>query len=945
MTPAPFEAPTLEALAALLPAYEFEAFIAQGGMGAVYKARQRSLDRDVAIKILPRELGADPEFRQSFETEARAMARLNHPNLIGVYDSGAIDGMLYIAMEYVNGKSLYYSAYNLAVDPPQAALIVKGICEGLAHAHENGVIHRDIKPANILLTPKRDPKIGDFGLARPSGSEGPGLIMGTPGYTAPEVITRPEHADRRSDIYAVGVILYELLTGQLQQANCPPPSTVGGCDRALDTIWQKATHPNPAFRYPDADQMAKDLGDWLNKAPGNSQRKLVAATGAPRALASVGKPAPAATSAQRPLPTSSGGSGVLVRNLIIISILLVSIAVTWKRYQQTKIDRAAEQQASEQQAADAKARAKAEAEAARLAAVQKVVTPERSTPAIDESPMESLERLRDDLAAGQRESMPIGTIRHGDSDFFLVPEAMSWQEAADFAAEHGGHLPIVRSEEDISWLGTHAKADSSLWLGAGKAGRANWTQIDGSPWKLKTPTGAGTYLAVDDLPMVRVRKSDDRFPFLIQWQRDGSNPASLEVVLQNTGDSIDQPNPSFPPGTLAHEDRHVLVVLHECDAAEASELAEKSGGHLMVPSSRSEAEWLAEELADTSASNGLWLGAEREDAEWKWITGEAWSFAHWDQGYPKREGDALTIHPDQGWRDADPSETASGFVIEWSKDNQNQDKAKPNKGSNGGVITSDDLAAKSKELLANLDQERKRNLAANAKSFQSDLETWLRRLNESETRRWRIEVANLKLLVKDDRIPNGIDPDDDIKLSQEMADSCETYLAKQKAIDATFLSSAERIRKAYLTRLKEAHADAKIRGQKELADSITEQAQAAAKIEDWLEEMGIENPTEDEEEDEDEDNYGDKRRDYGNNSSPFVGRWIWNDTPGVIWEAFPSGTVTCLTWGNLQGSWSENDEEINVRWRSGGIATLKKRGKRWVGVNTNGQKIELRPVN
>src|SRR5690606_26349649 len=209
-----FEAPSLELLAQLLPAYEFEAFIAQGGMGAVYKARQRSLDRDVAIKILPRELGEDPEFRQSFETEARAMARLNHPNLIGVYDSGDVDGMLYIVMEYVNGKALYHSSYNMAVEPAQAVAIVKAICEGLAHAHENGVIHRDIKPANILLTPKAEPKIGDFGLARPAGSDGPGLIMGTPGYTAPEILRHPEHADRRSDLYAVGVILFELLTGQ-----------------------------------------------------------------------------------------------------------------------------------------------------------------------------------------------------------------------------------------------------------------------------------------------------------------------------------------------------------------------------------------------------------------------------------------------------------------------------------------------------------------------------------------------------------------------------------------------------------------------------------------------------------------------------------------------------------------------------------------------------------
>ena len=268
MSSTSFEAPSLEVLSGLLPAYEFESFIAQGGMGAVYKARQRALDRDVAIKILPRELGEDPDFRQSFETEARAMARLNHPNLIGVYDSGDIDGMLYIVMEYVNGKSLYHSAYNLAVDPEQAAALVKGICDGLAHAHENGVIHRDIKPANILLNEKVVPKIGDFGLARPADSATPGLIMGTPGYTAPEIYDDPEHADVRTDIYAVGVILYELLTGHKpEDEDMHAPSTLIGCDPKLDVIWQKSTDPDPSRRYENAEDMAKDLAGWANRAP------------------------------------------------------------------------------------------------------------------------------------------------------------------------------------------------------------------------------------------------------------------------------------------------------------------------------------------------------------------------------------------------------------------------------------------------------------------------------------------------------------------------------------------------------------------------------------------------------------------------------------------------------------------------------------------------------
>jgi len=273
MTQPSFNAPAIEALGRMLPGYDFECLIAKGGMGAVYKAKQRSLARDVAIKVLPPEVGHDPQFRKSFETEAHAMARLNHPNLIGVYDSGEVDDMLYIVMEYVPGKSLYHSSYGKMVDPVQAVELIRGICAGLGHAHENGIIHRDIKPANVLLTPKAEPKIGDFGLARLVDSEGSGLVMGTPGYTAPEVISNPNGADHRSDLFSVGVILYELMTGQRQTAAAAPPSTICGCGPAIDDIWRRATHPNPANRFQTANDFRKVLAEWLATRDAAAKRK------------------------------------------------------------------------------------------------------------------------------------------------------------------------------------------------------------------------------------------------------------------------------------------------------------------------------------------------------------------------------------------------------------------------------------------------------------------------------------------------------------------------------------------------------------------------------------------------------------------------------------------------------------------------------------------------
>ncbi|MDB4354191.1 serine/threonine protein kinase, partial [Akkermansiaceae bacterium] len=213
--PTSFVAPSVEELTPLFPAYEIEGFIAQGGMGAVYRAQQKSLDRPVAIKILPREFGDDAQFRASFEAEAKAMARLNHPNLIGVYDFGDIDGMLFIIMEYVQGKALYYSIHKKAIDPKIALDLICKISRGLAHAHKGGILHRDIKPANILLDIEAQPKVGDFGLARPiDAKRGEGLAFGTPGYTAPEVYNNQFPVDQRSDIFSVGAMLFELVKGR-----------------------------------------------------------------------------------------------------------------------------------------------------------------------------------------------------------------------------------------------------------------------------------------------------------------------------------------------------------------------------------------------------------------------------------------------------------------------------------------------------------------------------------------------------------------------------------------------------------------------------------------------------------------------------------------------------------------------------------------------------------
>jgi serine/threonine protein kinase len=310
-----FHAPSPEELAPLFPKYQILSLIATGGMGAVYHAIQTSLERQVAIKILPVEFGKDPEFCEGFTAEARVMARLNHPNLISVYDFGEINEMLFIVMEYVPGLSVHGACNGSPLDPAEAIRLLTAICQGLAHAHQNGILHRDIKPANILLDSQLQPKIGDFGLARPLDAQvGEGeAIFGTPGYTAPEVLQAPHTMDQRADIFSLGVLLHELLTGMLPGSDPRPASAIVQCDPRLDAVVRKATHPNPLQRY----QNAAEIADALQK---------IASTAGPKAF----RTAPTAATrkpAARLYPTQSSSKGGAIWWVILLLLLVIALAV------------------------------------------------------------------------------------------------------------------------------------------------------------------------------------------------------------------------------------------------------------------------------------------------------------------------------------------------------------------------------------------------------------------------------------------------------------------------------------------------------------------------------------------------------------------------------------------------------------------------------------------
>src|SRR5487761_1105516 len=261
-----FTAPTPEELARYFPQFEILELLGQGGMGAVYKARQPSLDRLVAIKILPSEVAGDPSFAERFSREARALARLNHPHIVTIYDFGQADALYYFVMEYVDGVSLRQLVEKRTLDPQQALALVPQICEALQFAHDEGIVHRDVKPENILLDKRGRVKIADFGLAKLLGRSGDEAmlprveqVMGTPLYMAPEQMQGSHAVDHRADIYSLGVVFYEMLTGELPLGRFALPSEKAAVDSRLDALVLRTLEKDPKRRCPQASVLRTDV--------------------------------------------------------------------------------------------------------------------------------------------------------------------------------------------------------------------------------------------------------------------------------------------------------------------------------------------------------------------------------------------------------------------------------------------------------------------------------------------------------------------------------------------------------------------------------------------------------------------------------------------------------------------------------------------------------------
>ena len=274
---APFVPPAEVEIARLFPQLEVIELIGKGGMGAVYKARQPALDRLVALKILPAQAAGGVDFAERFNREARALAKLNHPNIVGVYEFGQVEALHYFIMEYVDGANLRQLERNGRLSPRQALQILPEICDALQYAHDEGVVHRDIKPENVLIDRKGRVKIADFGLAKILGRDpqdlrltGAGQVMGTPHYMAPEQIEHPLDVDHRADIYSLGVVFYEMLTGELPLGRFAPPSRKVRIDVRLDEVVLRTLEKEPERRYQHASEVGTAVDTIAHTLPQSS---------------------------------------------------------------------------------------------------------------------------------------------------------------------------------------------------------------------------------------------------------------------------------------------------------------------------------------------------------------------------------------------------------------------------------------------------------------------------------------------------------------------------------------------------------------------------------------------------------------------------------------------------------------------------------------------------
>lgn len=654
-----WQPPTPEHLQEMLPAYEILSILGQGGMGAVYKGRQKSLDRIVAIKILPPEAGEDDmQFVERFKNEARTMAKMNHPAIVHVYDFGeTTEGQLFIVMEFIDGTDVAKMIQEKKKLPEDYALAITAhVCDALGYAHTQGVVHRDIKPANILINMDGQVKVADFGLAKATDPSQMGLTktnmaMGTPDFVSPEALMPGVPLDGRADLYAMGVMLFNMLTGTIPRGAFRMPSITHQTDARFDKIIGKAMEMDRELRYQTALELRRDLDVILTTPAAKTGMQTIPAqpAAAPQSLPHkpmgkspsapqqqrsadapirkepTGKPAPA------PVPKSNAGMIYSIAAAVVLGAVAVFMfAGGGKKLPEVK-----------------------------PVAESKPESPQPASPP-KPAPADSTTTSTAPLSKSSE------ILTFGGHRYQLLTEKMTWDVAKTKAMTMGGHLVTITSKAEADFvrdkllpqvLGlTQNVGMRRLLLGAQKTSpNTPWEWVSGERFDLSQwvgmqsdPKGTESHYLNWDYGAKRWDHSSARMEYfpLIEWDDDGS---------------------SKPGEIIAFGDHRYQLVTENIKWDDAYNKAKAMGGTLAVITTREESDQLTTALKDKIPGGGAWIGGVmKDDSTWSWVTGESFDFTRWGDGQPDRSGRSMIMTVKGTWDDAPGAMPRSCYIVEWN---------------------------------------------------------------------------------------------------------------------------------------------------------------------------------------------------------------------------------------------------------------------------------------
>lgn len=818
----PFNAPSLEEMNGLLAGYVFESQLSANEVGAVYYALQKSLHRHVALKLFSKTKGSDESFLASLKLASSKMEELEHPNLIGFIDSGLIDGMPFLVMEFVPGKSLHRSTHGHAIDFKQAQSITEEICDGLAYAHGHGVVHGNLMPLNILLTQSASPKIGNFAMGR--GIHTLSDVDIPSHFSAPEVLAGEPHTIA-SDVYSLGAMLYELITATPWRVGAPRASELEGIPQAVHAVIEKACASDPAQRHGGATEFS----EALRKASTNKLEQGHVAV------------APAARSNAMQMVMSTSGSGLWLK-IVVIIVLLFAIKQVWD------YRKAAEQRVQITSNGDSQAAGKNDSNF-EMTKRQRETREQSPTPQPQhnpeafpddpETPMESLARLRDALVAGTFGELPIGSLSMGGTHLFLVEEAMSWDEAVAYAHQHGGTLALPTDAP--AWANQEPFAGKSLWLGAGRGGSDAYTMLNAEVWQPSMPPiGNGSHLHLDSRGSFRMAPASTSMAYVIQWA-EGSKPMSLDDLLVACAKTMRSDKAVYPPGTIASGARHYLPVSRPMTWGEAALMAQSAGGRLMVISDDRESLEVRNLTSLLLAGPRYWMGAQLLGENWHWSSGEPWRAVEWiNISNAASDGAAMVLKVGSGLDAMNASAMAEGLIIEWSDD------AETNKAGAGVQVlplaSPSELTETARKLVAKVEVDKETAHKNNTDKLAWDLTAHLRGLNKSMQELWAPEIEKLKSCVQNNRLLKETIDTSGATLSPFMADLCDYLIRKQGEIDEQHLKSLQVIYASYLKKLGEIEEQAKARGQVKAQLAASELIANSQNLDAWISRMSAGTP-------------------------------------------------------------------------------------------------------